>query len=342
MTRYIVIGAGAVGGALAATLHEAGRDVVLVARGAALTAIRARGLRYTRPTGTVDVPVAVVGGPDELTLTAEDILVLATKTQDAVATLLGWAWQPVAFPGRTGTASELPLVTLQNGLETERAALRLFRTVIGGTTQLPGIHLEPGEITTGAGPRVGRLYLGGFPRSTRVPTVLVDDLWAAGWLVQTVEDVRRWKAWKLVHNVTNATELLDGTPAARAAVVAHVAAEAEEALVAAGYELADPATEREHDDSELRIDPATGYGPGRQSTWQSFVRGRPSEIDYLNGEITLLGRLHGVPTPWNTALATLLGSSSAAGEGPGTRNVEELEQLVDAHQRTTDTEGALA
>ncbi|MGO1738132.1 MAG: ketopantoate reductase family protein [Actinomycetaceae bacterium] len=341
MTRYIVIGAGAVGGALAATLHEAGRDVLLVARGAALDAVRARGLRYTRPGGTTDVPVAVVGHPEEVTLTGDDRLVLATKTQDAAGTLLDWARRPVRLAGRTGTAAELPVLTLQNGLETERLALRLFRTVVGVTTLVPGLHLSPGEIVTGAAPKVGRLYLGSVPAGAALPDGLVDDLRAAGWLAQAVEDVRRWKAWKLLHNVGNATELLAGTEAELAGLVARVVAEAEEVLAAARQEVADPAREREVDDSELRIDPGTGYGPGQQSTWQSFVRGRPSEVDYLNGEVTLLGRLHGVPTPVNTALQTLLGISSAAGEAPGTRTAAELEQLV-AHHRSTDTEGALA
>ena len=40
--------------------------------------------------------------------------------------------------------------------------------------------------------------------------------------------------------------------------------------------------------------------PIRGSTWQSIVRGRPSEVDYLNGEIVRLGRRLGLPTPCNS------------------------------------------
>ena len=42
---------------------------------------------------------------------------------------------------------------------------------------------------------------------------------------------------------------------------------------------------------------------GGSSGWQSVMRGTGSiEADYLNGEIVLLGRLHGVPTPYNEAV----------------------------------------
>jgi 2-dehydropantoate 2-reductase len=321
MTRYIIIGAGAVGGALAASLHQAGSDVVLVARGEALTAIADRGLVHTRPGGVATVPVTAVGGPDDVALTGDDTIVLAVKAQDAVATLQAWAWRPVAFADRTGTASELPIVTLQNGLETERAALRLFDTVVSGTTFLAGVHLRPGEVLTGAGPRIGQLILGGYPTGTAVPGRLVEDLRAAEWLVQVVGDVSRWKASKLVHNVTNGTELLSGTPERVAAIADRVAAEAREVLTAAGYGLADPATERDFDASLAAIVPGAGYEPGQQSTWQSFVRGRPSEVDYLNGEIALLARQYGVAAPYNAALQAVLGVSSAAGEAPGARSV---------------------
>ena len=188
----------------------------------------------------------------------------------------------------------------------------------------------------GAGPRIGQLFLGGHPTATVVPTRLVEDLRAAEWLVQVVADVSRWKAWKLLHNVTNGTELLSGPAEDVAAVADRVAAEAREVLTAAGYGLADPSTEREHDPTLAAVVPGAGYEPGQQSTWQSFVRGRPSEVDYLNGEIALLARQYGVAAPYNTALQAVLGVSSAAGEAPGARSVEELEAVVAAAQDQRD------
>ena len=58
--RWIVYGAGAVGGVLGGLLHEAGEDVVLVARGPHLAALRRDGLTLASPAGTrtIDVPAA--------------------------------------------------------------------------------------------------------------------------------------------------------------------------------------------------------------------------------------------------------------------------------------------
>ena len=45
-----------------------------------------------------------------------------------------------------------------------------------------------------------------------------------------------------------------------------------------------------------------GRLPVRFSTWQSIARGKPTEIDYLNGEIVLLGERLGLATPYNRLL----------------------------------------
>jgi 2-dehydropantoate 2-reductase len=53
------------------------------------------------------------------------------------------------------------------------------------------------------------------------------------------------------------------------------------------------------------------------STWQSLARHTGEvETDYLNGEIALLGRLHGVATPVNAALCRLAARVAIDGAGP--------------------------
>ena len=54
------------------------------------------------------------------------------------------------------------------------------------------------------------------------------------------------------------------------------------------------------------------------STWQSLARGATElETDYLNGEIVLLGRLHGIPTPANELLQQLARGLAATRQRPG-------------------------
>ena len=86
--RYVIIGAGAVGGTIGARLFQSGREVVLVARGAHLAAIREQGLRFVTPEEDLRLPIPAVSGPDELgTLRADDVLVLCVKSQDTAAVL---------------------------------------------------------------------------------------------------------------------------------------------------------------------------------------------------------------------------------------------------------------
>ena len=60
------------------------------------------------------------------------------------------------------------------------------------------------------------------------------------------------------------------------------------------------------------------------STWQSLARGTPVEVDYLNGEIVLLGRLHGVPAPVNELLCRATHAAVAARRAPHTTSAGKL------------------
>lgn len=65
------------------------------------------------------------------------------------------------------------------------------------------------------------------------------------------------------------------------------------------------------------------------STLQSFVRGAPLETDYLNGEIVLLGRLHGIPTPLSEGLQILTAQAVADNREAGALGDEAIRRLLD-------------
>ena len=106
--RYIIIGAGAVGGTIGGCLFQGGHEVVLVARGAHLDALRRDGLRLATPLGTEVLPIPAVSGPAEVELRHDDVLILTAKTQHAEALLAEWAWQPVAGRGRPWPRRSFP------------------------------------------------------------------------------------------------------------------------------------------------------------------------------------------------------------------------------------------
>ena len=335
--RYIIIGAGAIGGGIGGRLYESGQDVVLVARGPHLAALRDGGLRFTTPEGSRTLPVPAVGGPGELELGPEDVLVLAVKAQHTAGLLEAWSARPVTGggPDGGGTAGELlPLLCAQNGVENERLALRWFRRVYGVSVWMPATHLEPGRVAVPGAPLSGFLHLGRCPAPTGpddTAQAIAADLEKAHFRAPVQEDVMRWKYGKLIGNLGNALDAL-ADPVEQAAVAElyrRARAEGEAVLTAAGIPYASIAEQLEQRRDLMDLVPLEGVELGGSSSRQSLARGTGSiEADYLNGEITLLARLHGVPAPLNEALQRLATAYAREGRAPGSLPTAELKALL--------------
>jgi 2-dehydropantoate 2-reductase len=333
--RYIIIGAGAIGGGIGGRLHESGQDVVLVARGAHLAALRESGLRFDTPEGgrTLDIPA--VGGPDELQLEPQDVLVLAVKSQHTMDLVAQWSSRPVAGGG---TAEELlPLVCAQNGVDNERLALRWFRQVYPMCVWMPATHLEPGRVAVPGSPISGILHLGRYPSGTDATVeAIAADLEKSRFHAPVVADVMRWKYGKLISNLGNALNAmasrLDDEPVAD--LLRRVRAEGERVLVAAGVDYATPAEQRERRGDRMTSVPLEGVELGGSSSRQSLARRTGSiEADYLNGEIVLLARRHGVSAPLNEALRGLANTFAREGRPPGSLSDPELTALLELPAR---------
>jgi 2-dehydropantoate 2-reductase len=320
--RLVIYGAGAVGGVIGARLHAAGHDVVLIARGPHLEAIRARGLRLVTAGGTSVHAVPAVAHPRELELREDDVVVLAMKTQHTAAALADL---------QASSALDLPIVCAQNGVENERLAARAFSRVYGMLVWLPANFLEPGEVVVASAPALGCLDAGRYPTGADALIAGVTAaLDASGFSARPDPAIMRWKYHKLLSNIFNAIPALLGPGVDAAAFAARVRDEARACYAAAGIDAVSDA-EQEARRKEARV--SVVEIPGKQgiigSSWQSLVRGTGNiETDYLNGEIALLGRLHGVPTPCNSALQIAARRIAARRSPPGSMSLRELEDLA--------------
>jgi 2-dehydropantoate 2-reductase len=143
------------------------------------------------------------------------------------------------------------------------------------------------------------------------------------------DDIMRWKYGKLLNNLGNAVEALCGSAPETRVVHRRARDEGGAVLAAAGIDVVSPEEDaaRRGDGFQWGGD-ATRSRPGG-SSWQSLGRGTGSiEADYLNGEIVLLGRLHGVPTPVNRLLQGLAAEAAREGRRPGTFPVDELIRML--------------
>ncbi|MFF3492555.1 ketopantoate reductase family protein [Streptomyces sp. NPDC002795] len=332
--RYVIIGAGAVGGVIGGRLAQSGHgDVVLVARGRQYEALRDNGLRVETPDGPHTHQLPVVDGPEALgTLRADDVLILAVKTQDSAAALAAWGPRPVEGGGTA--ALHLPLVCAQNGVESERLALRTFQRVYGMCVWLPATFVEPGVVRAPGTPLSGMLHLGRYPSgSDETARAISADLEKGLLEAPVVDDVMRWKYAKLLSNLANSIEAVSGVLTSEEGVglFRRARAEGEAVLDAAGVAYASQDEEKAIRADKITFEPFDSSPRGGGSSWQSLQRGAGSiEADYLNGEIALLGRLHGVPTPVNDVLQELANEAARAGRSAGETSVPDLLAAVDA------------
>ena len=141
-------------------------------------------------------------------------------------------------------------------------------------------------------------------------------------------DIMRWKYRKLLMNLANAVEALCG-PAGRCSPLA------KEAQQEGRASWRRPGSrwprrrgpDRRADHIQLRNTTFGRWSGG--SSWQSLARGTGSiEAEFLNGEIVLLGALHGVATPVNALLQRLAVQAAAEGTPPGTWGLDELSQAA--------------
>jgi 2-dehydropantoate 2-reductase len=135
------------------------------------------------------------------------------------------------------------------------------------------------------------------------------DLSAARFLSVARAEVMRWKYAKLLRNLGNSIEALTGHDQDEAGeklvheLVKRVDAEGRAVLEAAGIDVVGNEEWRAYRRDQVQLVAVEGRERGGGSSWQSVNRGTGSiEADFLNGEIALLGRLHGVATPLNDLL----------------------------------------
>lgn len=317
--RFVIYGAGAIGGVLGAGLTRAGLDTVLIARGPHFEAMRDRGLHLVTPDEDATIDVHVVDHPRDARIARGDVVVLTMKSQGTVAALEALA----------RVAPEAAVVCAQNGVDNERSALRRFADVHGVCVVCPATHLSPGEVVCHSTPIRGTLDVGRYPHGSDETTeALADAFRRAGFGSTARADVMRWKYRKLLSNLLNAVDAVCGPGERNGELARRVTEEGDAVLAAAGVDVASPDEDAENRRG-IQLRPAGGSRHRGSSSWQSLERGQGSiESDWLNGEIVLLGRLHGVPTPANALLQRLAGRLAGDKARPGSIPADEVLGLL--------------
>lgn len=309
--RIGVVGAGAVGGAIAALLSRVGHEVEVTARGAHLAAIQEHGIILTGAWGDYR---AQVDAAEELTRGVQ-LVIIATKAQDA----------PAAIRDNIAVLRGIPLVVIQNGLDAmaNAKAASPRSDIVGGLATFASSYLSPGTITvTAAGP----LYLGVTASDSDVPARYAARILAEALPTSTVANFAGAQWTKLIINMVNALPAITGLSVqevlkdsglkriltrsmkecVRTALASHVHFETLQGLTHRRLRWFAAMPLWAAASLPALMARRMGATPNPGSTLQSIKRGQATEIDYLNGAVVRAAQAIGRTAPVNAELVRLV------------------------------------
>jgi len=333
-----IMGAGAIGCYLGGKIASAGAAVVFVARGRFKEELSTHGIRVSSLDGSSArvEPSKIVVTSDPGAVSGCNVVLVAVKSADTAST--GKLLAPILAP-------DTLVASMQNGLRNAdelRAALP-GQPVLGGIVGFNVVPKGEGEMRqTTSGPLVleatdhPRLYeLAGAMRKSGLSLEVVRDIKGAQWS-------------KLLMNLNNAVSALTGAPTPTLLfepgyrrIVRGLIVEALGVMKAAGVEptrlsgippklfpallrLPSPIL-RVVSRIQLKVDPEA-----RSSMHEDFVRGRLTEVDYLNGEIVALAKKTGVSAPLNARVVELIHEAEKKSAGPPNLSADALWRALTA------------
>ena len=340
--RIAILGAGAIGSVVGGMLTRAGVDVTLVDQWPDhIEAMKRHGLRLSGTCGEHAIPVQAVH-LHELQSVGEpfDAIFLAVKSYDTE-----WAAQLAAGYLRQPDGV---VVDFQNGVNDERVAAVVGRNrTLGCVIVISAGMYEPGHAirtdTTTVGFKIGELDGRETPRAQALAKILggvavthvTTNLWGERWSKLAVNCMGNALAG--LSGLGSAEIRLEPGPRR---IAIQLGAEAVRVGRALGHEI-EPligiAAQRIVDAAEGRglaeveadlAAEAKRRTGGRPSLLQDVLKGRRTEIDFLNGYVVAQGQTVGVPTPFNAAIVAAVHAHPVGRLTPDPRHLEPLLKLL--------------
>ena len=284
----IVLGAGAIGTLYGAWLSTT-NDVTLVARRDHADRIARDGVRIT---GLEEATYRVRAVTEIDAIERDTVILLTTKVTGSAAALA-----PIVDLLRPDTT----IVCLQNGLHSEDIVTRAIEgrcLVVRGITHFGAIFAAPGVVALKA---TGYTLLAPSARSRDIAETLTRSR-----LDGRVSDAMKQEIWrKLIFNC-----VVNPLTAIGRMEVGRISEERLDPVKALIVDECLDVARREgvtFDVDFVRVVNDT-FRPSRNlsSMHQDLLKGKPTEIDHLNGAVVDLGKTLGIPCPVNEALVTMI------------------------------------
>jgi 2-dehydropantoate 2-reductase len=297
--RIAVIGAGGIGAIYGASLAKAGADVVFVARGAHLEAMRTRGLRIEGDRGEIVISPAQatddIGG-----IGVVDYVLFCVKLWDVESA--GAQLRPIVGPGTA-------VIPLQNGVDTAERLIAILgpEPVMGGTAFVTGAIVAPGVVRQTA--TYQRMTFGELDGGNRERGKRLSELCAAAGFEGVLSPDIRVPIWEkfLLLVPLSGLNALTRLPLGKWRPDPDLMALFESALsetVAVGRAEGVPLSDDNAEQARAMMRAMPDYH--MTSMGNDLVRGSRLELPWFAGKVAELGRKHGIATPANAFIYTAL------------------------------------
>jgi len=296
--RIAIMGSGGVGGYFGARLAKGGAEVVFIARGAHLAAMRQRGLAIEGPEPLALAEVQATDDP--AAVGPVDVILFCVKLWDSEAAARSLA--PMITPNTT-------VISLQNGVQKDDVLRPLVgeTAIMGGVAYMATTVSRPGVIAqTG---KFHRMIFGEYDgRPSQRATALLAACQCGGINTEISTDIRRaiWEKFVFLVGLSGSTTTMRkplgqirGNPRSRAFLLDLMGE-----TVAVGRALG---VDLPEDYARSRLAFADTLPPDMTSSMQhDLERGQRLELDWLSGAVMALGGRAGVPIPANRAVNDIL------------------------------------
>jgi 2-dehydropantoate 2-reductase len=338
------MGCGSVGGVIAGGLLRSAYDLTIVTNNDEITnAIKNDGIRVSAPKDEWTVHAQAHTQLQDLQGTFDTVLLAmkATDVEQAVEDLRAYL-SPSGY-----------VVTLQNGIVEDRIGEMLGRERVigalvgwGATMRKPGLYemTSLGEVVIGEldGQITSRAERLQSTLEKAIPTSLSDNIYGVLWSKLTINCIIT-----TLGAVTGQLlgEMLNRSSVRRLALL--IASEVIDVAKSLGISMEPVGETLEMERIYLPIDRRhIGFGWDifvrhiimlvvgikfrrlKSSMLQSLERGRPAEIEFMNGYVAQKGEQSGVPTPINTALTSMVREIDSGQRQIDPQNLDELIQVV--------------
>lgn len=302
--RFAIVGPGALGSVIAATLSRSGHDVSLLGRPSPhLRALRERGLHLTTRNGDIE-HLNLAATDDPAVVRGADAVIVLVKSGDTAAAMQ--AIRPHLHPGQV-------VLTLQNGLGNAECIGDILgegARILSGVTSQAATRIEPGAVVhTGEGST-----LIGFRNEREAPVAaqLAQVFTAAGLAAVATPDIDRWIWSKVavnaaINGLTALGGITNGAIASDPMLLGAAEIIAEEAAAVArakGFEIGGM--------RRAVLETATATADNRSSMLQDLDAGRRTEVAAIHGTILAAGEETGVDTPAIRVIAALIEAKERA------------------------------